>query len=87
MFLRKKKNTCTNSKFLIPGSAPMNIIPNDITFPKTSLESDLGAALLSLRITNYCLLLFLLSWIKIIPLQFISRFIRVLWPRINEAFP
>lgn len=57
MFLKKKKKktTSTNSKFLVPGSAPINIIPNDITFPKTSLESDLRAAPLSLRITNYCL--------------------------------
>lgn len=84
---KKKKTTSTNSKFLIPGRAPMNIIPNDITFPKTSLESDLRAAPLSLRITNYCLLHFLLSWIKIIHLQFISRYIRVLWPRGKEALP
>lgn len=41
MFLKekKKKKTSTSSKFLIPGSALINIIPNDITFPQKSLES------------------------------------------------
>lgn len=63
-FRRKKKKTAT--KFLILGSALINIIPNDITFPQKSLERDLRAAPLCLRITNYCLSQFLLSGIKII---------------------
>ena len=87
MFLKEKKKTSTNSKFLIPGSALINIIPNDITFPKKSLERDLRAAPLSLRITNYCLSHFLLSWIKSIHLKFISKYRIVLGPRVKEAFP
>lgn len=85
---KKKKKLLTNSTFLMPGSGLINIIPNDITFPKNSLESDLRAEPLSLRITNYCLLHFLLSWIKIIHLQFISKYMIVLGPRVKEeAFP
>lgn len=83
-FWREKKKLLTHSTFLMPGSALINIIPNDITFPENSLESDLRAEPLSLRITNYCLSHFLLSWIKIIHLQLISRSIIVRGPRGKE---
>lgn len=36
----KKRKLLTNSTFLKPGRALINIIPNDITFPKNSLESE-----------------------------------------------
>jgi hypothetical protein len=51
MFLKKKNST--NSKFPVPGCALLNIILNDTTFPKTSLESDFRAVPLS---KNYQLL-------------------------------
>lgn len=81
MFPKEKKKTSTNTKFLILGSALINIIPNDITFPQKSLERDLRAAPLCLRITNYCLSQFLLSGIKIIHLQFIRKYRIGLGPR------
>lgn len=84
LYVSKGRKTLTNSTLLMPGSALVNIIPNDITFPKPSLESDLRAEPVSLRITNYCLPHFLLSWIKIIQLQFISKYIIVLGPRVKE---
>ena len=83
---KKKKKTSTNPKFLIPGSALINIIPNDITFPQKSLENDLRAAPFCLRITNSCLSQFLLSRIKIIHLQFISKYLIGLGPRKKKLF-
>lgn len=88
LYVSDGRKTRTNSTFLMPGCALINIIPNDIAFPKPSLESDLRAEPVSLRITNYYLPHFLLSWIKIIQFQFISKYIIVLGPRVREeAFP
>lgn len=85
-FWRKKKKTSTNPKFLIPGSVLINIIPNDITFPQKCLERDLRTAPFFLRMTNYCLSQFLLSRIRIIHLQFISKYMIGLGPRKKKLF-
>ena len=82
----KKKKTSTNPKFLIPGSVLINIIPNDIAFPQKCLERDLRTAPFCLRITNYCLSQFLRSRIRIIHLQFISKYMIGLGPRKKKLF-
>lgn len=82
----KKKKTSTNPKFLIPGSVLINIIPNDIAFRQKCLERDLRTAPFCLRITNYCLSQFLRSRIRIIHLQFISKYMIGLGPRKKKLF-